>query len=69
MHINYIDYLYSGDPLSNLVIWFSSKEDAIAYCECQGLKYEVDEHQERRKLKKSYAANFEWSKRTRVGSK
>ncbi|XP_017483421.1 PREDICTED: NADH dehydrogenase [ubiquinone] iron-sulfur protein 4, mitochondrial-like [Rhagoletis zephyria] len=59
----------TGDPLSNLNLYFSSKEDAIEYCERHGLTYQVDEPQERKKLHKLYADNFSWSKRTRVGSK
>jgi len=59
----------SGDPLSNMNMWFTNKEDAIEYCERQGLVYEVDEEQPRRNLKKTYAENFSWNKRTRVDSK
>lgn len=59
----------TGDPLSNLNLWFTNKEDAIDYCERQGYHYEIDEPQPRRNLKKLYADNFSWSKRTRVGSK
>ena len=59
----------SGDPLSNMNSYFTTKEDAIDYCERQGLYYEVDEPQVRRNLKKIYAENFSWSKRTRVSSK
>ena len=62
-------FFFSGDPLSNLNLYFSSKEDAIEYCERHGLTYQVDEPQERKKLHKLYADNFSWSKRTRVGSK
>lgn len=61
--------IISGDPKSNLHLWFSTKDDAIAYCERNGFHYEVDETHERRKLKKTYAENFSWNKRTRVGSK
>lgn len=50
-------------------LWFTSKEDAIEYCQRQGLHYDVDEPQTRRNLKKVYADNFSWNKRTRVGSK
>ncbi|KPL99862.1 NADH dehydrogenase [ubiquinone] iron-sulfur protein 4, mitochondrial-like protein [Sarcoptes scabiei] len=59
----------TGDPHSNLNITFATKEDAMAYCERNGFAYEVDETHERRKLKQSYADNFSWNKRTRVGSK
>ncbi|XP_027206215.2 NADH:ubiquinone oxidoreductase subunit 18 [Dermatophagoides pteronyssinus] len=59
----------TGDPNSNLYLWFPTKEDAIAYCERNGYYYEVDETHERRKLKKTYAENFSWNRRTRIGSK
>lgn len=60
----------SGDPLSNLVLQFGRAEDAIAFCEKNGWAYTVDEPQVARKPRmKSYADNFAWNKRTRVGSK
>ncbi|OTF70187.1 NADH dehydrogenase[ubiquinone] iron-sulfur protein 3, mitochondrial-like protein [Euroglyphus maynei] len=64
-----IGWTSTGDPNSNLNLWFSTKDDAIDYCERNGYHYEVDETHERRKLRKTYAENFSWNKRTRVGSK
>ena len=58
-----------GDPLSNMNLWFTTKDDAVDYCERNGLSYEIDEPQVRRNLRKSYSDKFSWSKRTRVGSK
>lgn len=48
---------------------FASKEDAIRFCEKNRWNYEVDEPQRRHIKPKSYAANFSWNKRTRVGTK
>ncbi|RWS23228.1 NADH dehydrogenase [ubiquinone] iron-sulfur protein 4-like protein, partial [Leptotrombidium deliense] len=62
----------SGDPLSNIDGWlrFTTKEDAIKFCEKNQWHYFIDEPEvTKRPIKKSYAANFSWNKRTRVGSK
>lgn len=60
----------SGDCLSNMVLQFSEKEDAIAFCEKNGWNYSVDEPQvAKRPKRKSYAANFAWNSRTRNPSK
>ncbi|KAK3731446.1 hypothetical protein QZH41_013628 [Actinostola sp. cb2023] len=59
----------SGDPLSNVTLDFGSKEEAIAFAESQGFKYEVDDKQERTVIPKSYGANFSWNKKTRVSTK
>ncbi|XP_053214560.1 NADH dehydrogenase [ubiquinone] iron-sulfur protein 4, mitochondrial-like [Panonychus citri] len=60
----------TGDPISNLSLKFNSLEEAIAFCEKNTWFYTVDEPPEPRKpKKKSYADNFSWNKRTRVGSK
>lgn len=59
----------TGDPLSNVRLWFSSAEDAARFCDKHGWSYFVEEEQPRKPLRKSYADNFAWSKRTRVGSK
>ncbi|XP_028399061.1 NADH dehydrogenase [ubiquinone] iron-sulfur protein 4, mitochondrial-like [Dendronephthya gigantea] len=59
----------SADPLSNMVVEFGSKEEAINYVERQGWDYEVEEKKEPKTREKSYGANFSWSKRTRVSTK
>ncbi|VDN50168.1 unnamed protein product [Dracunculus medinensis] len=66
-----IGWSSSGDPLSNIsmALDFASKEDAIRFCEKNRWNYEVDEPQRRHIKPKSYAANFSWNKRTRVGTK
>ncbi|CAB4022401.1 NADH dehydrogenase [ubiquinone] iron-sulfur 4, mitochondrial, partial [Paramuricea clavata] len=59
----------TADPLSNTVIEFGSKEDAINYVERHGWDYEIEEKREPKMLEKSYGANYSWSKRTRVSTK
>jgi len=59
----------SGDPLSNMQVKFSSKEDAIDFCERNGWEWFVQEPQVPNPKKKSYGANFSWNKRTRVDTK
>ena len=62
-------FLCSGDPMSNLVLQFSSKDDAIAYCEKMGYSYDVFNNVEKKVIPKSYGANFSWNKRTRNSTK
>ena len=60
----------TGDCVSNLSIRFSTKEKAIEFCNRNNWTYFVDEPVPPRKPKfKSYADNFSWNRRTRVGSK
>jgi NADH dehydrogenase (ubiquinone) Fe-S protein 4 len=59
----------SGDPLSNMNIQFSSKEEAIVFCEKNGWPYFIDEPAKPSPKPKSYGANFAWNKRTRVSTK
>jgi len=59
----------SGDPLSNMKLQFTEREDAIAFCDKNGWTYFVEEAKVRKPLNKSYAANFSWNKRSRIGSK
>lgn len=59
----------SGDPLSNLTLNFPSKEEAIEFCDKNQLQWYVEEQPERKLRKKSYADNFSWNKRTRLGNK
>ncbi|XP_077989118.1 NADH dehydrogenase [ubiquinone] iron-sulfur protein 4, mitochondrial-like [Glandiceps talaboti] len=59
----------SADPLSNVMVKFNSKEDAIRFAEKNGWRYEVEEKREPIMRSKSYGANFSWDKRTRVASK
>ena len=59
----------SGDPLSNMVLEFYSKEGAISYAVENGFKYKVKEPAVTLPRKKLYAANFSWNKKTRVTNK
>ncbi|KAM4809065.1 NADH dehydrogenase [ubiquinone] iron-sulfur protein 4, mitochondrial [Rhinophrynus dorsalis] len=59
----------TADPLSNMVLSFSSKEDAIAFAEKNGWSYELEEKRIPKPKSKSYGANFSWNKRTRVSTK
>jgi NADH dehydrogenase (ubiquinone) Fe-S protein 4 len=59
----------SADPLSMMDIQFTTKEDAMIYCERNGWAYEVDEKQDVRLKPKNYGENFSWNKKTRVSTK
>ncbi|XP_069077942.1 NADH dehydrogenase [ubiquinone] iron-sulfur protein 4, mitochondrial [Pleurodeles waltl] len=59
----------TADPLSNMLLSFTSKEDAIAFAEKNGWSYEVEERRTPKPKSKSYGANFSWNKRTRVSTK
>ncbi|KAI9536984.1 NADH dehydrogenase Fe-S protein subunit 4 ndufs4 [Dissostichus eleginoides] len=59
----------TADPLSNLMLSFSSKEDAIAFAEKNGWSYDVTEKRSAKPRVKSYGANFSWDKRTRRSGK
>ncbi|KAK0146382.1 NADH dehydrogenase [ubiquinone] iron-sulfur protein 4, mitochondrial [Merluccius polli] len=59
----------TADPLSNMVLNFSSKEDAIAFAEKNGWSYDVTEKRSSKPRVKSYGANFSWDKRTRRSAK
>ncbi|KAG9488249.1 NADH dehydrogenase [ubiquinone] iron-sulfur protein 4, mitochondrial [Eleutherodactylus coqui] len=59
----------TADPLSNMVLSFTSKEDAIDFAEKNGWSYELDERRIPKPKSKSYGANFSWNRRTRVSTK
>ncbi|XP_062984148.1 NADH dehydrogenase [ubiquinone] iron-sulfur protein 4, mitochondrial [Elgaria multicarinata webbii] len=59
----------TADPLSNMLLPFSSKEAAIAFAEKNGWSYDVQERRIPKPKSKSYGANFSWNKRTRVSTK
>lgn len=59
----------SNDPLSNLSLTFPTKEAAIQFCEKNKLQWFVEEQPERKIRRKSYADNFSWNRRTRLGNK
>ncbi|XP_028141839.1 NADH dehydrogenase [ubiquinone] iron-sulfur protein 4, mitochondrial [Diabrotica virgifera virgifera] len=60
----------TGDPLSNMKVDFSTKEEAIEHCEKNGWKWFIQESSLDKKFKpKSYGINFAWNRRTRVSTK
>ncbi|XP_056458926.1 NADH dehydrogenase [ubiquinone] iron-sulfur protein 4, mitochondrial [Gadus chalcogrammus] len=59
----------TADPLSNMVLSFSSKEDAMAFAEKNGWSYDITEKRSAKPRVKSYGANFSWDKRTRRSAK
>nr|KAG5693144.1 hypothetical protein BaRGS_025503 [Batillaria attramentaria] len=59
----------TGDPLSNMEVTFSTKEDAMAFCEKNGWDFFIEEPKKPTFKKKSYGANFSWDKKTRVSTK
>ncbi|XP_077570676.1 NADH dehydrogenase [ubiquinone] iron-sulfur protein 4, mitochondrial [Stigmatopora nigra] len=59
----------TADPLSNMVLSFSSKEDAIGFAEKNGWSYEITDKRGPKPRVKSYGANFSWDKRTRRSAK
>ncbi|KAI5088387.1 NADH dehydrogenase [ubiquinone] iron-sulfur protein 4, mitochondrial [Silurus meridionalis] len=59
----------TADPLSNMVLTFSTKEDAIAFAEKNGWSYDITEKKTPKPRVKSYGANFSWDKRTRRSAK
>ncbi|XP_072520918.1 NADH dehydrogenase [ubiquinone] iron-sulfur protein 4, mitochondrial [Salminus brasiliensis] len=59
----------TADPLSNMVLTFSTKEDAIAFAEKNGWSYDITEKRTAKPRFKSYGANFSWDKRTRRSAK
>lgn len=64
-----IGWTSTADPLSNLTLTFPSKETAIAYCEKNKLQWFLEDQPERKVRRKSYADNFAYNRRTRLGNK
>jgi hypothetical protein len=53
----------SGDMRQQVRLRFPSKEDAIAYCEREGIAYQVTEELPPRRRGMSYADNFAFKRR------
>merc|ERR1711953_1391705 len=62
---NLMGWASSADPVSNLLMDFATKEDAVAFAERNGYDYVLEDPKERIPKAKSYALNFAWNKRTR----
>ena len=54
----------SGDMKSQLRLSFETSEEAVAYCERQGIAYQVFEDKPAARRGMSYADNFAYSRRT-----
>jgi len=50
----------TSDPLSNLQMYFDSKDAAIEYCERQSLSYFVESPKKAKRIKKDYGLNFKY---------
>lgn len=59
----------SADPLGQMRLSFSSKEDAIAFCEKNGWKFYVEEKKSLKPRPKTYGDNFSWNKKIRLTHK
>ncbi|XP_038621874.1 NADH dehydrogenase [ubiquinone] iron-sulfur protein 4, mitochondrial [Tachyglossus aculeatus] len=59
----------TADPLSNMTLFFRTKEEAVDFAEKNGWSYDVQERRIPKPKSKSYGANFSWNKRTRVSTK
>ena len=55
----------SSDTAVQVRLEFESREDAIAYCERNGLAYTVTDPTPRRPVHKSYADNFKFGRTVR----
>jgi NADH dehydrogenase ubiquinone Fe-S protein 4 len=53
----------SGDMRQQLRLQFDSKEDAVAYCEREGIPYQVFETPTLKRRVMSYADNFSFKRR------
>ena len=54
----------SGDMPQQLRLRFQTKDEAIAYCEREGIAYQVSEPKERARRAIAYADNFATGRRT-----
>jgi hypothetical protein len=54
----------SGDMRQQLRLAFETKEEAIAYCERNGIAYQVFEMAPSKRQRISYADNFAYTRRT-----
>ncbi|EZA59480.1 hypothetical protein DMN91_011107 [Ooceraea biroi] len=64
-----IGWTSSGDPMSNVQVNFTTKEEAIAHCKKMGWDYYVQKPNVNQPKPRSYGTNFSWNKRTRVSTK
>jgi hypothetical protein len=53
----------SGDMKQQLTLRFDSKEEAVAYCERQGIAYQLFEPKELVRRKAAYSDNFAYARK------
>jgi hypothetical protein len=53
----------SGDMKSQIQLRFATKEEAVAYCERNGIPYQVAETRQPERRGMSYADNFAFNRR------
>ena len=53
----------SSDTLRQVTLYFSTKEEAVAYAERHGISYTLEEPKQRQVRPKSYADNFRYDRR------
>ncbi len=51
-------WIASGDTLNQVRVTFHTKEEAIKFCERNGIEYTVYEPHERRRPRRNYLQNF-----------
>jgi NADH dehydrogenase ubiquinone Fe-S protein 4 len=54
----------SGDMKQQLRLLFDTKDEAVAYCERNGIAYQVFESQQPQRQRISYSDNFAYTRRT-----
>lgn len=52
----------SADPLSQVKLWFDTKEEAIAYATRNGLAYRVEEPRQASRRPMAYSDNFRFDR-------
>jgi hypothetical protein len=55
-------WISGSDTMAEVKLIFSTREEAIAYADRAGLKYEAELPQDRRIRPKAYADNFSWKR-------
>jgi hypothetical protein len=54
----------SGDMKQELRLFFNTEEEAVAYCEREGIAYQVFESKPAKRLRISYSDNFATARRS-----
>jgi hypothetical protein len=52
----------SGDTRQQVMLWFDTKEEAVAYATREGIAYRVEEPQEAKRRTIAYADNFKFNR-------